>query len=55
MHLGNAVGSADLAALDNAFLNELVSRLGANPQCFAHFFHRHNIGILFQNGVVDFF
>ena len=55
MHFCDAVGSADLSAFDNSFLNEFVSRLGANPQRFAHFFHRHNIGILFQNGVVDFF
>ena len=55
MHLCDAVGSADLSAFDNALFNKFISRLWADTQCFAHFVHRHNVGILFQNGVIDFF
>ena len=55
MHLCDAVGSANFSALNNTFLNKFVPRLGANAQRLAHFFHCHNIGILFQNGVIDFF
>ena len=47
------IGTAHLYAFDFILPNQLISCLGADSECFAHFLHSQDVLVLFQNRAVN--